>query len=69
MNLSHWLWRPDVVIVRINRVQYRLSRADSYECKVPEALVSKTRDKQAALTFLRKLPDRQGRSQDSEQEV
>jgi putative transposase len=61
MRSSRWQWRLDEVFVRINRVQHYLWRVVDHEGEVLEAFVSKTRDRKAALTFLRKLTKRYGR--------
>jgi putative transposase len=47
--------------VKINGVQPYLWRAVDHEGEVLEAYVSKTRDRRAALKFLRKLMKRHGR--------
>ncbi len=51
----------DEVVVRLNGVPHDLWRAVDHEGEVLEAFVSKTRDRKAALTFLRKLMKRHGR--------
>ncbi len=61
MRFSRWRWHLDEVFVRINGVQHYLWRAVDHEGEVLEAFVSKTRDKAAALKFLRKLMKRHGR--------
>jgi putative transposase len=61
MRSSCWRWHLDEVFVRINGVQHYLWRAVDHEGEVLEAFVSKTRDRQAALTFLKKLMKRHGR--------
>ncbi len=52
------------MFVRINGVQHYLWRAVDHEGEVLEAVVSKTRDKAAALKFLRKLMKRHGRPEE-----
>ena len=52
------------MFVRINGVQHYLWRAVDHEGEVLEAFVSKTRDKKAALTFLRKLMKRHRRPEE-----
>ncbi len=47
--------------MRLNGVPHDLWRAVDHESEVLEAFVSKTRDRKAALTFLRKLMKRHGR--------
>jgi putative transposase len=61
MRASLWRWHLDEVFVRINGVQHYLWRAVDHEGEVLEAHVTKTRDKAAALKFLRKLMKRHGR--------
>ena len=51
---THWRWRLDEVYVKINGVQHYLWRAVDHEGKVLESFVTKTRDKAAALTFMKK---------------
>ena len=52
------------MFVKINGVQHYLWRAVDHEGEVLEAFVSKTRDKAAALKFLKKLIKRHGRPQE-----
>jgi putative transposase len=59
--LPHWKWHLDEVFVRINGVTHYLWRAVDHEGEVLEAYVSKTRDRKAALKFLRKTIRRHGR--------
>src|SRR4028119_593834 len=61
---SRWRWHLDEVFVRVNGVQHYLWRAVDHEGEVLEAFVSKTRDTQAALKFLRKLMKRHGRPEE-----
>ena len=61
-SVSRWRWHLDEVFVKVNGVQHYLWRAVDDEGEVLEAFVSKTRDKKAALKFLRKLMRRHGRS-------
>ncbi len=61
---SRWRWHLDEVFVRINGVQHYLWRAVDHEGEVLEAFVSKTRDRQAALVFLKKLMKRHGRPEE-----
>ncbi|MCQ0970153.1 IS6 family transposase [Paracoccus sp. TK19116] len=56
-----WRWHLDEVFVKIRGKQHYLWRAVDYEGEVLEAFVSKTRDRQAALKFLKKLMRRYGR--------
>ena len=58
---SAWRWHLDEVFVKINGERHYLWRAVDHEGEVLEAFVSKKRDRQAALKFLRKLMKRSGR--------
>ena len=64
MRCSRWRWHLDEVFVKVNGVQHYLWRAVDHEGEVLEAFVSKTRDKNAALKFLRKLLRRHGRPEE-----
>jgi len=57
---THWRWRLDEVYVKINGVQHYLWRAVDHEGEVLESFVTKTRDKAAALTFMKKALKRHG---------
>ena len=57
---TQWQWHLDEVFVKINGVQHYLWRAVDYEGEVLERYVTKTRDRQAALTFLKKAMKRSG---------
>ena len=57
---TQWQWHLDEVFVKINCVQHYLWRAVDHEGEVLESYVTKTRDKQAALTFLKKAMKRYG---------
>ena len=57
-------WHLDEVFVKINGVQHYLWRAVDHEGEVLEAYVTKTRDKAAALKFLKKLMKRHGRPEE-----
>ena len=48
-----WRWHLDEVFVKINGKQHYLWRAVDHEGEVLESYVTKTRDKQAALTFFK----------------
>ena len=61
---SRWRWHLDEVFVKVNGVQHYLWRAVDHEGEVLEAFVSKTRDKAAALKFLKKLMKRHGRAEE-----
>jgi putative transposase len=56
-----WRWHLDEMFVKINGGQHYLWRAVDHEGKVLESFVTKTRDKKAALKFLRKTMKRHGR--------
>ena len=56
-----WRWHLDEVYVKINGVTHYLWRAVDHEGEVLESVVSKTRDRKAALKFLRKSMKRHGR--------
>jgi len=55
-----WRWHLDEVFVRINSETHYLWRAVDHEGEVLEAFVTKTRDRKAALKFLRKVMKRYG---------
>ena len=56
----HWRWHLDEVYVKINGEMHYLWRAVDHEGEVLESYVTKTRDKQAALTFMKKALKRHG---------
>jgi putative transposase len=56
----HWRWHLDEVYVKINGETRHLCRAVDYEGEVLESFVTKTRDKAAALTFMKKALKRHG---------
>jgi len=56
-----WRWHLDEVFVRINGETHYLWRAVDHEGEVLEAFVTKRRDRNAALRFLRKAMKRYGR--------
>ena len=58
---SGWRWHLDEMFVKINGEGHYLWRAVDQEGEVLEAFVSKKRDREAALKFLRKLMKRSGR--------
>jgi putative transposase len=64
LKASRWRWHLDEVFVRINGVQHYRWRAVDHEGEGLEAFVSKTRDRKAALKFLRKLMKRHGRPEE-----
>jgi putative transposase len=59
---SDWRWHVDEVFVKINGERYYLWRAVDHEGEMLEAVVTKRRNKKAALKFLRKLMRRYGQS-------
>ena len=59
---SHWRWHLDEVFVKINGERHYLWRAVDHEGEVLESFVTKTRDKKAALKFLKKTMRRHGRA-------
>ncbi|OWU75443.1 IS6 family transposase [Phaeobacter sp. 22II1-1F12B] len=60
MRTSHWRWHLDEMFVKVNGERYYLWRAVDHEGKVLESFVTKTRDKKAALKFLRKTMKKHG---------
>ncbi len=56
-----WQWHLDEVYVKINGVTHYLWRAVDHEGEVLESIVTKTRDRKAALKFLKKSMKRHGR--------
>jgi putative transposase len=58
---TQWCWHLDEVFVRINGETYYLWRAVDHEGEILEAFVTKRRDRDAALRFLRKAMKRYGR--------
>lgn len=61
MKSSRWRWHLDEVFVKINGERHYLWRAVDHEGEVLESFVTKTRDKAAALKFLRKAMRKHGR--------
>jgi putative transposase len=57
----HWRWHLDEVFVRINGERHYLWRAVDHGGEMLESFVTKTRNKSAALKFLRKALKRHGR--------
>ena len=51
---THWRWHLDEVYVRINGEMRYLWRAVDHEGEVLESFVTKERDKEAALKFIKK---------------
>ncbi|MFD1196629.1 IS6 family transposase [Seohaeicola saemankumensis] len=61
MKSSRWRWHLDEVFVKINGERHHLWRAVDHEGEVLESFVTKTRDKTAALKFLKKAMRKHGR--------
>ena len=59
---THWRWHLDEVFVRINGKQKYLWQAVDHEGEVLESFVTETRDKAAALKFIKKAMRRHGRT-------
>ncbi len=57
---SKWKWHVDEVFVKVNGKRHYLWRAVDHEGEVLEAVVTKRRNKRAALKFLKKLMKRHG---------
>ena len=57
---SNWQWHLDEVFVKINGERHYLWRAVDHEGEVLESFVTKTRDRKAALRFLKKTMRRYG---------
>jgi putative transposase len=62
MRSSSWRWHLDEVFVKINGELHYLWRAVDHEGEVLESFVTKTRDRKAALKFLKKTLKRHGHS-------
>jgi len=62
MRTSRWRWHLDEVFVKINGEQHYLWRAVDHEGEVLESFVTKTRDRKAALKFLKKALKKHGRA-------
>ena len=58
---SKWQWHVDEVFVKIKGERHYLLRAVDHEGEVLESVVTKRRNKQAALKMLRKMMRRYGR--------
>ena len=59
---THWRWHLDEVYVKINGEMHYLWRAVDHEGEVLESFVTKTRDKAAALKFIKKAMKRHGKA-------
>ncbi len=62
--ISKWKWHVDEVFVKVNGKRHYLWRAVDHEGEVLEAVVTKRRNKTAALKFLRKLMKRHGKAEE-----
>jgi putative transposase len=62
MRSSHWRWNLDEMFLKTNGERHYLWRAVDHEGEVLESFVTKTRDKKAALKFLRKTLKRHGQA-------
>jgi putative transposase len=60
MKSSRWRWHLDEMFVKINGERHYLWRAVDHEGEVLESFVTKTRDKKAALEFLKKAMRKHG---------
>ena len=56
----HWRWHLDEMYVKLNGEMIYLWRAVDHEGEVLESYVTKTRDKKAALAFMKKALKRHG---------
>jgi putative transposase len=62
MRSSQWKWHLDEMFVKINGEMRYLWRAVDHEGEVLESYVTKTRDRKAALKFLKKAMKKHGRA-------
>ena len=60
MKSSRWRWHLDEIFVKINGERHYLWRAVDHEGEVLESFVTKSRDKKAALKFLKKAMRKHG---------
>jgi putative transposase len=60
LGLRHWRWHLDEMYVKLNGEMVYLWRAVDHEGEVLESYVTKTRDKGAALNFMKKALKRHG---------
>ena len=58
--VTHRRWHLDEIYGKINGEMHYLWRTVDHEGEILESLVTKTRDKQAALTFMKKVLNRHG---------
>lgn len=59
--VRQWKWHLDECYVRVNGEMHYLWRAVDHEGEILESYVTKTRDKSAALTFMKKTLKRHGK--------
>ena len=59
----HWRWHLDEMYVKLNGEKVYLWRAVDHEGEILESYVTKTRDKSAALGFMKKALKRHGRAE------
>ena len=59
----HWRWHLDEMYVKLNGEMVYLWRAVDHEGEILESYVTKTRDKDAALAFMKKAMKRHGKAQ------
>jgi putative transposase len=59
-DFRHWNWHVDEMYVKIGGVMHYLWRAVDQEGEILESYVTKTRDKKAALAFMKKALKRHG---------
>ena len=62
MKSSRWRWHLDEIFVKINGERHYLWRAVDHEGEVLESFVTKTRDRKAALKFLKKTIKKHGQA-------
>ena len=60
MKSSRWRWHLDEIFVKINDERHYLWQAVDHEGEVLESFVTKTRDRKAASTFLKKAMRKHG---------
>jgi putative transposase len=58
--VQHWRWHLDEMYVKLNGEMVYLWRAVDHEGEILESYITKTRDKAAALTFMKKALRRHG---------
>ena len=58
--VRHWRWHLDEMYVKLNGEMVYLCRAVDHQGEVLESYITKTRDKAAALTFMKKSLKRHG---------